>query len=157
MRIHTARDSGFRRAVLLMGLLGWLGCAGQRPTDIGVQDARLTPCPSSPNCVSSDAPAGDDHQITPLPLAGTVQDGWKRARAAVASLERVQIVHETEGYLHAECTSALIGYVDDLELHLRADDGQIAVRSASRLGYSDMGVNRGRVEEVRKRIEAAAP
>jgi uncharacterized protein (DUF1499 family) len=143
--------------MLLMGLLGWIGCSGSRPTDIGVQDARLTPCPSSPNCVSSDAPEDDDHRIAPLPLRGTVQDGWKAARSAVAALERTQIVHETDVYLHAECTSALMGFVDDLELHLRADEGQIAVRSASRLGYSDMGANRTRVEELRSRIDAAAP
>lgn len=139
--------------MLLMGLLGWLGCAGSRPTDIGVQQGRLAACPSSPNCASSDVPESDEHYVAPLPLPA--KGGWAAARAAVASLDRTQIVQEAEGYLHAECTSALIGYVDDLELHVR--DGQIAVRSASRLGYSDMGVNRARVEALRTRLEASAP
>jgi uncharacterized protein (DUF1499 family) len=58
-------------------------------------------------------------------------------------------VNETSGYLHAECRSALLGFVDDLELHLRPSEGVIAVRSASRLGYSDFGVNRRRVEVLR--------
>jgi uncharacterized protein (DUF1499 family) len=58
-------------------------------------------------------------------------------------------VNETPGYLHAECRSALFGFVDDLELHLRVSEGVIAVRSASRLGYSDLGVNRRRVEILR--------
>ena len=153
MKTDTTRQLG--GIMLLMGLLGWIGCAGQRPTDIGVRDARLAPCPSSPNCVSSDAKSGDAHQIAPLPLRGTVQDGWNAARAAVAALPRTEIVQESEGYLHAECTSALVGYVDDLELHLRADEGEIAVRSASRIGYSDMGVNRARIEELRSKLEAA--
>lgn len=153
MKMDTARRLG--GIMLLMGLLGWIGCAGQRPTDIGVQDARLVPCPSSPNCVSSDAESGDEHGIAALPLRGTVQDGWRAARAAVAALPRTEIVQESEGYLHAECTSALVGYVDDLELHLRADEGEIAVRSASRIGYSDMGANRARVEDLRSKLEAA--
>ncbi len=157
MTLRAARARRLGMAMLLMGLLGWIGCAGSRPTDIGVQEGRLTACPDSPNCVSSDAPDGDEHQIAPLPLHGSVQDGWKAARTALESMERTQVVHETDGYLHAECTSALMGYVDDLELHLRADEGLIAVRSASRLGYSDMGANRARVEELRKRIEAAKP
>ena len=59
---------------------------------------------------------------------------------------------ETDDYLHAECRSALFGFVDDLELHLRASDGIIAVRSASRLGYGDLGVNRRRVESLRSAL-----
>ena len=62
---------------------------------------------------------------------------------------RTEIVASSPGYLHAECTSALMGYVDDLELHMRPSDGVIAVRSASRIGYGDMGVNRKRVEDLR--------
>jgi uncharacterized protein (DUF1499 family) len=67
----------------------------------------------------------------------------------VSELSRTRIVTETADYLHAECRSALLGFVDDLELHLRPDEGIIAVRSASRLGYSDLGVNRRRVEGLR--------
>jgi uncharacterized protein (DUF1499 family) len=72
----------------------------------------------------------------------------------VAKLPRTRIVTDAEGYLHAECRSALLGFVDDLELHLRPADAQIAVRSASRLGYSDMGVNRRRVEALRAALAA---
>jgi uncharacterized protein (DUF1499 family) len=61
----------------------------------------------------------------------------------------VHIVTDSAGYLHAECESAVFGFVDDLELHLRPDEGVIAVRSASRLGYSDVGANRRRVERLR--------
>ncbi len=67
-------------------------------------------------------------------------------------LPRARIVEETEDYLHAECRSALFGFVDDLELQLRPSESIIAVRSASRLGYSDFGVNRRRVEALRESL-----
>ena len=71
------------------------------------------------------------------------------ASELVSELPRTRIIKEGSGYLHAECQSALLGFVDDLELHLRSSEGVIAVRSASRLGYSDFGVNRRRVEALR--------
>ncbi len=109
---------------------------------------RLAPCPASPNCVSSDA-RDARHAIAPLALAAPPQEAWRAARDAVAALPRTRIVEETADSLHAECRSALFGFVDDLELELRAAEGAIAVRSASRLGYSDLGVNRRRVESLR--------
>jgi uncharacterized protein (DUF1499 family) len=125
-----------------------LSCAGKRPANLGVSGAGLAPCPSSPNCVSSDA--GDErHRVEPFALAVEPAAGWDAARAAVGALPRTEIVEDTGEYLHAECRSALLGFVDDLELHLRPADGAIAVRSASRLGYSDLGVNRKRVEALR--------
>ena len=123
-------------------------CAGNRPSHLGVSDARLAPCPSSPNCVSSDA-SDTDHRVPPFRLAIPAAEGWEAARQAILELPRTRIVNETAEYLHAECRSALLGFVDDLELYLRATDGAIAVRSASRLGYSDLGVNGRRVARLR--------
>lgn len=122
--------------------------AGKHPPDLEDPKRPLAPCPSSPNCVSSDA---DDaaHYIAPLELAVPGEQAWSAVRSAVLALRRVHIVSETPVYLHAECRSALFGFVDDLELLLRPGDGVIAVRSASRLGYSDLGVNRRRVEYLR--------
>jgi uncharacterized protein (DUF1499 family) len=131
-----------------------LSCAGKRPANLGVSDARLAPCPGSPNCVSSDA--GDEaHTVEPLALAVPAEEAWPRVREALAALPRTRVVTDESGYLHAECTSLLMGFVDDLELHLRADDRVIAVRSASRVGHSDIGVNRRRVEDLRDRLRAA--
>jgi uncharacterized protein (DUF1499 family) len=119
----------------------------------GVREGRLAPCAGSPNCVSSDA--GDaQHGIAPLALAAPAADAWRAARDAVAALPRTAIVAESAGYLHAECRSALFRFVDDLELHLRDAEGVIAVRSASRVGYSDLGVNRRRVEALRSALRA---
>ncbi|MDP2172040.1 MAG: DUF1499 domain-containing protein, partial [Rhodocyclaceae bacterium] len=75
---------------------------------------------------------------------------WPAIREFVATgMPRTAIVTEQEDYLHAECRSAVLGFVDDLELHLRPGTTVVAVRSASRLGHSDFGVNRGRVEDLR--------
>ena len=108
----------------------------------------MAPCPPTPNCVSSDA-TDSAHLVTAFQLAVPSTDGWRTARAAVANLPRTRIVSETDEYLHAECSSAVFGFVDDLELHLRQVQGIIAVRSAARLGHSDFGVNRKRVEKLR--------
>ena len=125
-------------------------CAGTRPSNLGVRDGHLAPCPASPNCVSSDAATDDaTHYVAPLVLRTGPEQGWQAAQAAVTKLPRTEIITESPGYLHAESTSALMGFVDDLELELRPNDGVIAVRSASRLGYGDMGVNRSRVEKLR--------
>lgn len=112
----------------------------------------LKPCPASPNCVSSDE-AGS-HAIAPFKLKATPSGAWDALRRALADIPRVKIVQDSGSYLHAEFTSRLLRFVDDVELELRPDAGIIAVRSASRLGYSDFGVNRKRVEDLRRRLQA---
>ena len=126
-------------------------CSGTRPADLGVKDGRLRPCPASPNCVSSDAP-DPAHSVAPFQLVVPSTDGWRAVRAAIDGLPRTKIITSTDDYLHAECSSAVFGFVDDLELHLRPAENVIAVRSASRLGRSDFGVNRKRVERMRATV-----
>ena len=143
MGIGTVSRTIFAVALALVG-----ACAGSRPTNLGVTDSRLAPCPSSPNCVSSDA-IDEDHAIAPLALGDDRPDVWARVRAAVSELPRTRIVTATDDYLHAECATAVFGFVDDLELHRRSAESIVAVRSASRVGHSDFGVNRARVESLR--------
>ena len=107
----------------------------------------LTPCPASPNCVSSDST--DDHSIAALRFSGSAEKAWQAAKEALLALPRTHIVSEKGNTLHAECKSAVFGFVDDVDFELRSDKGIIAVRSASRTGYSDLGVNRRRIEAVR--------
>lgn len=114
----------------------------------GEGGAPLAPCPRSPNCVSSLAPDAD-HRVAPLTLRVPAEQGWEAARRAVLALPRTRIVDERPGSLHAECTSRWLRFVDDLELALDPDGARIDVRSASRVGYSDLGVNRARVESLR--------
>jgi uncharacterized protein (DUF1499 family) len=121
---------------------------GARPGNLGVRSGRLSPCPCSPNCVCTDAD-DQDHNILAFELALPAADGWRAAHAAVAKLPRTTIVTQSSDYLHAECASRIFGFVDDLELQLRPAQNAIAVRSAARLGHSDFGVNRKRVEGLR--------
>ena len=152
MSVRRLRSLGSFQGVsfflLLSVALPLLSCAGTKPNNLGVKDARLAPCPSSPNCVSSDA---DDssHFVPAFQLAAPVPEAWRAVRSVVAKLPRTSIVTATDDYLYAECRSAFFGFVDDLELHLRPEQNIIAVRSAARLGRSDFGVNRKRVETVR--------
>jgi len=140
----------------LAAAVALFACAGPAPEGLGIYEGRLAPCPASPNCVSSEA---DDprHAIPPLEFTGDPEDAWRAVRAATAALPRTTIVYETSGYLHAESRSALFRFVDDLELQLRAEERAIAIRSASRVGYSDMGVNRDRVERLRSLFEPPRP
>ncbi|MDH4161317.1 MAG: DUF1499 domain-containing protein [Nitrospirota bacterium] len=124
------------------------GCSGARPSRTGPLDGRLPPCPASPNCVSSQS-TDQDHAIEPLRFSGTAAEAMADLHAVLALLKRTKIVTESGGYLHAECTSLLLRFVDDLEFLIDTREQVIHVRSASRLGYSDLGVNRKRVETIR--------
>jgi uncharacterized protein (DUF1499 family) len=104
--------------------------------------------------VSSDA-LDKAHRVAPFSLAVEPAQAWRAVHLAVSRLPRTEVVTDTGPYLHAECRSALFRFVDDLELLLRPDEGTIAVRSASRLGDSDFGVNRGRVEILRRTLVSA--
>lgn len=109
---------------------------------------RLAPCPAHPNCVSSDARDGR-HAVEPLRLRGDPDAVWQALAAVLAHLPRTTVVANGTGYAHVECRSRVFGFVDDLEFALRAGEGLIAVRSAARSGYWDLGVNRRRVERIR--------
>ena len=118
-----------------------------QPRNIGLISGQLQGCPSSPNCVCSDDSASR-HAIDPLHLLVDPAKAWRAALEAVRAAG-ARIMTGTSDYLHAEYTSRYFGFVDDLELHLRPTERVIAVRSASRLGYADFGVNRERVEKLR--------
>jgi uncharacterized protein (DUF1499 family) len=119
----------------------------RRPAELGVRDGRLAPCKRTPNCVSSQAnPTDPEHFIAPI------HGSMAAARAALQAMPRATVIEERKNYLYAEFRSGLFRYVDDVELYF---DGQvIQVRSCSRLGRRDFGVNRKRVETLRRLIEA---
>jgi uncharacterized protein (DUF1499 family) len=140
----------FRTMAMFSGSVLLAGCHGARPPSLGVRDGRLAPCPTSHNCVSSLAP-DDVHRIAPLPFSGTGGAAIDRLAAIVRSLPRASVVVATENYLHAECKSAVFRFVDDVEFLVDEPAGVIQVRSASRVGSSDLGVNRRRIEAIRAR------
>lgn len=122
----------------------------RRPTNLGVKDGRLAPCKPSPNCVSSQADAADrEHYIAPIPFRGSMAD----LRRAVESMERAMVIKAERDYLYAEFRTRLMRYVDDVELLYDQRAGIVHVRSASRLGRRDFGVNRKRVEALRGIIQ----
>jgi len=133
-------------------MLSW-----KRPDNLGVRDGRLAPCKRSPNCVSSQAdPSDAEHHIAPIAFKGTPAQAMAAAKRAIESMERSTIVREERGYMYAEFRSRLLGYVDDLELAFDERAGVFHVRSASRLGRRDFGVNRKRVEALRRLLQKKA-
>jgi uncharacterized protein (DUF1499 family) len=141
-------------------LLGWiatmflLSLLARRPTDLGVRDGKLAPCPATPSCVCSQSE--DDHAIEPIRFEGDPDEAWQRLHEVLADRPRTRIIREEDDYLHAECTSALFRFTDDVEFLLDREAKLIHFRSASRVGRSDLGVNRKRMEEIRKAFAATA-
>jgi uncharacterized protein (DUF1499 family) len=125
-------------------------CAGVRPPDLGVKNGKLAVCPSSPNCVSSQSP-DKEHAVEPLTFTTSAPRAMADLKKLILEMKRTRIADEYDSYLHAEFTSAIWRFVDDVEFYFEDTAKTIQVRSASRLGYSDFGVNRKRVEEIRKR------
>ncbi|MFP4010047.1 MAG: DUF1499 domain-containing protein, partial [Spirulinaceae cyanobacterium] len=110
--------------------------AGKRPNNLGVKEGKLAPCPGTPNCVNSQS-SDAQSQIEPLPAVPMTQ-----LRSVIEGMERSKIIEQNDNYLYAEFTSKLMGFVDDVEFFLDSNANVIHVRSASRLGKSDLGVNR---------------
>jgi uncharacterized protein (DUF1499 family) len=128
--------------------------AGKRPSNLGVNDGQLAACPGKPNCVSSQARSARQ-RVMPLRLSGEPGPAMKRLKDVVNNMSNTTLIEESEHYLYFECASKLLGFVDDLEFFCDPDAQAIHVRSASRLGYSDLGVNRKRVESIRRKFELA--
>ena len=135
--------------VLVAGLA--IGCGGSPPYNLGVSESRLSPCPSTPNCVCSDD-SDPEHGIEPFRLAMEADAAWDALQDVLSSSARTRVLTRTADYIHAEATSRVFRFVDDVEFHLRSEESVIAVRSASRIGTSDFGVNRRRVERIRDRL-----
>ncbi len=125
--------------------------AGKPPTNLGVQSGQLAPCPSTPNCVSSQS-QNAQNKIEPLTYSSSPTEAIANLKTVINSLPKTKIITETENYLYAEFTSALMGFVDDVEFYLDESAKTIHVRSASRLGQSDLGVNRKRIETIRAKL-----
>ncbi len=124
--------------------------AGSPPTTIGVNNGKLAGCPSTPNCVSSQVAAIDrQHTITPIEFDGDNSNSIAKLKQVLQTMPNHKIVQERDNYLYIEFTSKLMGFVDDVEFYLDKDSKKIQVRSASRLGESDWGVNRQRIEDIR--------
>ncbi|MBC7750127.1 MAG: DUF1499 domain-containing protein [Candidatus Saccharibacteria bacterium] len=131
------------------------GCAGS-PPKVGVKNGQLTLCPSSPNCVSSQA-KDKEHFIEPIVTKGTQLEVKTHLLKTLNEMDRTKIILAKDDYLNAEFTSKIFHFVDDVEFYFpdtKSKEISIYVRSASRLGYSDLGVNRERIEMIRSKLKA---
>ncbi|UCD32339.1 MAG: DUF1499 domain-containing protein [Desulfobacterales bacterium] len=128
-------------------------CSGKPPDAIGIRLSGLTGCPKSPNCVSSKA-KGAQHIVEPFLIKGDAKVSWSIVKSVIISMPNCLMVTATTNYIHAECRSRIFRFADDLELFSNSSSGMISIRSASRIGYSDFGVNRRRVEFLRSELRA---
>ena len=132
------------------------GCADSRAAGIDATTGGLAVCPGSPNCVCStthpEGPAGA--VIDPFTYSGAKADAHRRLLAALAQEPRTTVVSDDGTYVHATCISLIFRFVDDVELLIDDARHRIEVRSLSRVGYSDLGVNRRRVERLRAAFAA---
>ena len=137
-----------------MGFLSLVAIAfGQAPPPRGLAqpDGTLSPCPSTPNCVSTEA-VDPQHAMSAIPFTDAPEAAQARARAALTAEPRTRVVRERPGYLHAESRSRIFRFVDDVEVVVDSAARVFRFRSASRVGRSDLGVNRKRMERVSRRL-----
>jgi uncharacterized protein (DUF1499 family) len=126
---------------------------GNSAIGLGIAGGQLAACPNKPNCVSSEAAASDkQHHIEALTYSGEPAQARERLDLAIAGMKRAQTVVREANYWRTEFTSALWRFVDDVEFLFDDNARRIDIRSASRVGYSDLGVNRRRMEEIRGRF-----
>ena len=147
MNFASSRSALTEKAVPLLilgGVLLLAGCSAPPPGRLAPPGGPLQPCPSTPNCVSTEA-SDARHAMPPLRYTGTPQQAQARARAALLADPRTRIVTERPGYLHAEARSRVFRFVDDVEVMVDSAAGLVRFRSASRVGRGDLGVNRARM------------
>jgi uncharacterized protein (DUF1499 family) len=139
--------------VVLTGQLGLL--RGQAPDDLGVREGRLKIPSTTPNSVSSQSALYPDHpqagyaQIAPFAFTGAPEAALDKLASVLETTERCVLITRLPDYLYAQCSTALLRFTDDVEFWLDRQALVIHVRSASRLGSSDLGANRARVEKIR--------
>jgi uncharacterized protein (DUF1499 family) len=143
---------------VVAGALGMflLSVTAPRPQNLGIRNGRLASCPNSPNCVSTQA-EDREHWIAPFTIPGSSVNPIDVLADVVRSMPRTVIVEQNSEYLRAEFRSQIFRFCDDVEFYYERSSGRVHFRSASRVGYSDLGVNRNRMEEIRQRFFALFP
>ncbi len=139
--------------IALMGIMFMyaLSFISERPENLGTLGGKLRPCPSSPNCVSTTA-EDKAQRMAPISFEGTVDQAMQRLLAVVTSMPRTRVISQTDNYLYVEFKSMIFRFVDDVEFLIDGENNKIDFRSASRVGYSDMGANRKRMKTISERF-----
>jgi len=145
-------------SILIGGVIMLWGINGYsvgRPHNLGLKNNMLAPCPSSPNCVLSQM-SDAKHKIKPIYYATSVEEAKEKLIKVIQSMDGTRIIKQDEVYWHVEFTTRWLRFIDDVEFYFPESEALIHLRSASRSGYWDLGVNRKRVEEIRSRFEELA-
>jgi len=137
--------------VILCTALLLSACAGDRPANLGVINGALAACPDSPNCVSSQA-SDERHRIEPFATGDDPDAAFARLAEIVRRRPDATVINSTDTYLRVELRTTF--FTDDAEFLLDRERRLIQLRSASRLGYSDLGLNRRRIEEIRRQLQS---
>jgi uncharacterized protein (DUF1499 family) len=132
--------------------LAMLSFFSRKPDNLGAVNGHLADCPATPNCVCTQC-TDPEHHMEPLHFSGTSDEAMKRLKAVVTAMPRSKIVTADERYMHVEFTSRLFRFVDDVEFLIEPEAKTIHSRSASRVGHSDLGVNRQRMETIRQKFD----
>ena len=136
---------------LILALL-LTGCSGMPQNNVDPASVtELDRCPSSPNCVSS-ADSGDSHYIAPIAIDGNPGAASQALQDILTADRSIEITASAEHYIRAEATTRILRFTDDVEFLLKRDERLIDMRSASRVGYSDLGKNRKRLEGIRSEM-----
>ena len=157
--LQSTKKRSTTRNFLLIGLVSSAvllsACSGSKPTDIGITNGQLLPCPEAPNCVTSRS-NNQLHSIKAFHFKKpiTQAEAILAVKEALMTLPEITIIEETETYLYAEATSKIMRFVDDVEFLFPNEElvQEVHVRSASRLGYADFDVNRLRIESIRAKL-----
>ena len=131
------------------------GCSAPRPDNLGLKNNLLLSCPKSPNCVLSQV-SDAKHKIKPIYYATSVEAAKERLNQVILSMDGTRIITQNEVYWHVEFTTRWLRFIDDVEFYFPESEALIHLRSASRSGYWDLGVNRKRTKGIRSRFEELA-
>jgi uncharacterized protein (DUF1499 family) len=125
------------------------------PENLGIKDGRLAPCKKTPNCVSTQAdPLDKQHFIPPIRYETTKTEARQKIIKALQNIGgKTKIITQKPDYIHAENRSPTMGYIDDIEIYFEEHSKKIHIRSASRLGYSDFGMNRKRIQQIQSHFQ----
>lgn len=133
--------------IIILGLL-FTGCGAEQPDTVGLKDGALQECPESPNCIQSYSSTDEDHFMEPLKMVESDLAKTKdRILAVVGDMKRTEVISEEGNYIHVTYTTAVFRFIDDVEFLIDEENGLVHFRSASRVGYSDLGVNEKRMTE----------
>ena len=134
-------------SLFVIAALAIMSLTSSRPDNLGVHNGQLATCPSSPNAVSTQA-TDLQHKISAIPLQQPAEQAIARLQAIISEFPNTKIISHNNVYLHAEFTSTIFRFVDDVEFFCDTSTQLIHFRSASRVGHSDFGVNRNRMQQI---------